>query len=116
MRFDREQLAWAAGFFDGEGHAGYWEQKGYGHIHLALSQSGDHRVLDRFIAALGFGAVSGPYKQGRTRRRPVYRLTYHSFETAQAAIAILWQWLSPVKRQQAKSILVKYREYQQEAS
>jgi hypothetical protein len=61
---DGQELAWAAGFFDGEGctflsHGGAGGRKRY----PRLSVGQNHREpLDRLAAAIGAGNVVGPYK------------------------------------------------------
>jgi len=105
----RTELAWAAGFFDGEGHAyfasrldrrrGLWSPT----QGLIVTQ-GEPGTLHRFRAALGLGRVIGPYRNGKYR--PMYQWRVGSFEETQAAIALLWNFLSPPKRQQARYALV----------
>ena len=111
----REELAWCAGFFDGEGHIG----TGIGRIkgkwtarplRLNVSQT-DRFVLDRFRDAVGIGRVSGPFD--RSKRRPnesaVFYYQVSRFAYVQAVVALLWTWLSPVKREQARAALLAMR-------
>lgn len=51
------ELAWAAGFFDGEG---YSARKAGKYPHIGITQK-ERTVLDRFAAAVGAGKVYGPY-------------------------------------------------------
>lgn len=51
-----EHLAWAAGFYDGEGHF----RINQGCPTVRINQVG-REVLDRFAAAVGVGKVLGPY-------------------------------------------------------
>lgn len=89
----REELAWAAGLFDGEGSASNNRRTATtSSIKLSVGQK-DRRVLDRFHAAVGVGTVYGP-------RAGMYYYQAHSLESVQAVVAMLWQWLSPVKRGQ----------------
>ena len=111
---NREELAWAAGFVDGEGHFGLHLSQGkksrpYGAITLNVAQK-DRQVLDRFQAALGVGKVYGPYSHG-AKPTKYFAFFSHNFEHTQAAIAMLWPWLSLVKRLQAKQTLLAYAEY-----
>lgn len=108
----REELAWAAGFADGEGSF-YLEKIGKDTWAPAfgLVQT-DPRVLERFADVMGFGKVVGPfgpYKKG-PKSKPLYSWRARSFEKAQAVLALLWTWLGPVKRKQATSILLGWRE------
>lgn len=102
----REELAWAAGLFDGEGHVGSRTEGRGRHAHVALidiSQN-DRRVLDRFRDAVGHGKVYGPYRQ-REGRNPQFHYAAYRFEKVQAIMAMLWEFLAPVKRAQAAAAL-----------
>lgn len=68
------ELAWAAGFFEGEGSV-YVEQLESGpYLRLNLAQVDDRLPLDRFAAAVGVGKVNGPHLLRGERRR--YALDY----------------------------------------
>jgi hypothetical protein len=109
---DTHELAWAAGFVDGEGWMGF-----SGHSpRLSVTQV-DRRVLDRLQAALlGLGRVAGPYDKATEERpniQPQWIYRAQSWHEVQAAIALMWKYLSPVKRAQARRTLLALREYQQ---
>lgn len=111
----REELAWAAGLFDGEGFVGCLNTgKGnkYRHLRLTVGQS-DTEVLVRFYDAIGFGNLNGPItpKRGQLGKKDMWALNIHGFEQVQAAVAMLWPWLSTPKRQQAKRALLEARAY-----
>jgi hypothetical protein len=103
---DREELAWAAGLFDGEGCFSYTERAGFG---VATISQVDRRVLDRFQRAVGgLGKVYGPYasrSSDRYRRKAQYRYSAHRRADLQAVVALLWFKLGPVKRAQAVGVL-----------
>lgn len=113
---NREELAWAAGLFDGEGYIGCriikrtrggWPQ---GQLKLSISQN-DRQVLDRFqLACGGLGKVLGPYKSCKPGNIH-YDYQTQKFETVQQVICLLWPWLSPVKKQQATNACRKIRSY-----
>lgn len=109
MTIEREELAWAAGLFDGEGYVGINITQGkYPVLRVELSQK-DRRVLDRFQAAMGgLGTI---YLVRRQKGNPYFNWHTGKFESAQAVIAFIWQWLSPVKRKQAKEALLRYRRH-----
>ena len=115
LYLNNEELAWAAGFVDGEGHFGLHlsgrsiTARKYGVISLNIAQK-DRQVLDKFQEIVGLGKVYGPYSHGK---KPTKYFGYfiHNFEHTQAAIGYLWKWLSPVKREQAKQTLIQYSEY-----
>ena len=58
LEFDREELAWAAGFFDGEGCFCFSEAGQY--VCVSITQT-EREPLDRFERAVGLGKVNGPY-------------------------------------------------------
>lgn len=105
------ELAWAAGFFDGEGYTGcqlvHAGKSECTRLVVEICQMRDRGVLDRFRTAVGsIGVVSD------TKRRPgVWRYRTEGFEETQAVIAMLWKYLSPVKRWQAKAAFLYYSSY-----
>ena len=107
MKTWREELAWAAGFFDGEGHVGATTTHRRD-LYLTISQV-DRRVLDRFRDAVGVGSVNGPYlhpvQQTRGNEQPRFYFTTARFEHIQAIVTMLWTWLGDVKRAQAVGAL-----------
>jgi hypothetical protein len=94
------ELAWAAGFFDGEGSV-YFTGK---YITLAITQA-DRRPLDRFRAALDLGTVRGPY---RLEKSPYFVYTAGVYEI-QPVIEKLWPLLSEPKREQITNAKAKAR-------
>jgi hypothetical protein len=105
--FDPLQIAWAAGFFDGEGSTiAYFPNKKksrYLRLQATVPQGGHSEapeVLHRFQAAmLGMGKIVGPNDFG------IYVWKTRGFEETQAAIALLWRYLGPVKRAQATAAI-----------
>jgi hypothetical protein len=93
---NREELAWCAGFFDGEGHCGYSQRRKGRGIYISISQV-DRHVLDRFVKAVGVGRVRF---QKRRETQDVHEYKATSFHDVQAVAAMLWHWLSPIKREQ----------------
>ena len=112
---NREELAWAAGFFDGEGCVCCGTRQGkYKCIRLMVGQI-DTRALWRMCTALG---SIGTIREGK-RRKPsplqkhiVWYYWVDGFEGVQAVVAMLWPWLGPVKRQQASNALKAFITYQ----
>lgn len=104
---NQKELAWAAGFFDGEGYtACLFRQKGRGTAYIATTIGQvDRQVLDRFQAAVGVGKVRGPYQLKAKNQKIWMWSATANFEHAQAMIAKLWKFLSPVKRDQAAKAL-----------
>jgi hypothetical protein len=111
-----KELAWAAGFFDGEGHIGAGRSslhfdrpkiRPYAIVYLKIGQT-DRRPLDRFRDAVGCGAVRGPYKYNRPNNKPIWVWQVGRFERVQATVAMLWRFLSEPKRLQALNALKCY--------
>lgn len=107
----REQLAWAAGFFDGEGTT--WAGRSSGYPTLSVPQAGHFTeppdVLLRFQAAVGgLGLVYGPILN-EERNKPIWRYRVSGFEMVQAVVAMLWPWLGTEKRRQAALVFLACR-------
>ena len=103
MTFNREELAWAAGFYDGEGHTRSGRTIG-----VVISQSNSPELLERFNGAVGgVGCVYGPfeYRDRRPTQKPFYTFGATSFESAQHCVCCLWPWLGSAKRAQALDAL-----------
>lgn len=99
----REELAWAAGVFDGEGWVGTCKSYALIVPRLAVEQK-DRRLLDRFKTIVGCGRIH--FDKGRpTKRSPMYSFQASSMNRVQAIIAALWEFLGPVKREQARKAL-----------
>jgi hypothetical protein len=115
---DTHELAWAAGLFDGEGSTYVGNQirpdrpRNGKVLRMALTMT-DFESVRRFHAALGgLGQVVGPYPLGKTQLLPQIRWQVGSFEYAQMVIAILWRWLGPAKREQARRCMAEIQEHQ----
>ena len=105
---DREELAWAAGFFDGEGCFSYTDRGRHG---VATIGQTDMRPLERLRQAVLVGKIYGPYDKkhpGRVSKRPQWNYRAHRREHVQAIAAMLWFKLGPVKRRQALDVLARY--------
>jgi hypothetical protein len=104
---DREALAWAAGFFDGEGYAGTIMNGSAPRFAMVVTQY-ERTTLERFQeAVMGLGRIytSAPGPNGRVR----CQWSAQGFEGAQAVAAVLWPWLSAPKRRQIADALMEYR-------
>ena len=103
--------AWAAGFFDGEGHyrASLHRYPGpplrsYMSLRARVSQK-DPEVLLRFRDIMGVGKI---YQQGNGLY--YYQVTKRS--EVQRVVNILWPYLGSVKRQQIIQAQEQYREFE----
>lgn len=116
MEINREQLAWAAGLFEGEGCFTSSKPRdlkgncarGVG----ALIKMTDKDVLDKFCSVVGVGNVSGPLKRSesydKASYKPIYLWQVGSFETVQHVIACLWPWLHSRRKIRIKEVLSVY--------
>lgn len=123
---NREELAWAAGFFDGEGttavkrplrsrgnesgHRVYKQDRAAYPLMTAM-QVDRHSLVRLKAAVRGLGHISGPYRVRSERHQPISRWETTSFEHFQAVLAMLWQFLGPVKRAQAVRAIEAHREW-----
>jgi len=108
------ELAWAAGFFDGEGCSYMLKstssgtaRRVYSAFRLAVAQV-ELQPLERFMRALGFGRINGPYQQKKASRRPHYQWCVSGMD-AVSAIEAMWPYLSEPKRAQAQVNLELYK-------
>lgn len=103
------ELAWAAGFLDGEGcFSTMTNRRGKVRNYPLLTISQRERyVLDRFMKAVGEGYVNGPYNKDKGAGAYYYRV--NGYEKVLRVAKLLWPYLSPVKRAQARRVLAAYR-------
>lgn len=111
---EHNELAWAAGFFDGEGNIRWnpysrgknrMHQREYGTPTLQIGQC--HRfVLDRFAKAVGVGKSNGPYqKKDRTKPYFTFGVSGHK---AKETFEKIKPFLSTVKIRQGELVLRKW--------
>jgi hypothetical protein len=100
----RLELAWAAGFFDGEGCTILDVQRsGFSYVRLCIKQV-VRENLERFMAAVGgVGTLNGPYQKVENAQ-PISRYRV-SGTGAREALKLLWPYLGEAKRQQAARAL-----------
>jgi hypothetical protein len=106
------QLAWAAGFFDGEGTVGADQDPRTGRyraINMEIPQSSANGVPDvlvRFREIIGVGNISGPHEpRSPWSRLPRYRWLSGGLDNAEAVSALIWPWLGSVKRAQFENAI-----------
>jgi hypothetical protein len=106
-----EELAWAGGFFDGEGSTYLEKHRTHaGHLvpRLYVPQSAEIGVapeLTRLKAALGgLGAISG-VRPGKKSRKPYRRWRVCAPVDVQIGLHLLWPFIGRVKRAQARRVL-----------
>ena len=89
-------LAWAAGFFDGEGtFSRFGPTPG-----VSVSQVG-LESLDVFAHTVGRGAIGGPYEKATAEIQRKPQWVYHAYgAAAETVFWLLLPWLGPAKRAQ----------------
>jgi hypothetical protein len=123
----RDELNWAAGFFDGEGCIGTYKEKArYCRLYLSISQI-KWETLERFRRATGnHNKVRGPYDPNNSPSRkrqqaaavnPRKSKPYYSY-TAQGGVAVavfntLRPYLSPFKRADGDDAIAEFRAYRE---
>jgi hypothetical protein len=99
------ELAWAAGFFDGEGCTtlDVLRDRRFQYVRLSIKQVVAAN-LERFRAAVGgLGNVSPP-RQESPKGRPICKYTLAG-TGARAVLNLLWPYLGEAKREQATRVL-----------
>ena len=104
------ELAWAAGFFDGEGHTGCHMKKNrlgklYPQVQIEITQK-HPGVLHRFREAIGHGTVYGPYTTKRNTQH--YALRVYGTEVVRSVLASLAPYLSEEKRLQGEAAMLRF--------
>lgn len=113
----REELAWAAGFLDGEGHFGLHITKSrptdtrtYASLEVTAAQC-DRRPLERLQKILGLGTIGGPYKKDNLKWRASYLFYINGPEKFKKVRDVLWPWLCEIKRDQITKALADHTEF-----
>lgn len=118
--------AWAAGVIDGEGcfHAQRHKQTkrgcNYEYRYPALvvgqsSNDGCPAILLRLQELFG-GTINGPQKHNLPNRKDKYNWRVSSYEQVQQVLIFIWNWLGPIKREQAKNVFKACQEFKQPES
>lgn len=112
----RENLAWCAGIFEGEGYIGI---KSRTRKNGALSKSPemvvgmtDKDVVDRLGYLMGLGRITGPFPSVY-RTKPIWKWQVSRLEDAQAVIAAFYPWLGHRRRARAIDVLTEARNHPQ---
>jgi hypothetical protein len=98
MNNNEIELAWAAGFFDGEGHVRSKKDANGRRAEMQVAQK-TRECLERLQKAIGgVGTIGGPYHS----RNPVYFWYLTKTPEVDRVLTILWPYLSGPKRTQAE--------------
>jgi hypothetical protein len=103
---DRQELAWAAGLFEGEGcitvsHNG----SGTKNQPVLRLNMIDEDTVRRFQRAVGCGPVKAYVFKSQGTRKPQFWWYVTSFEKVQAVLAMLWFGLGQRRRVRAVEVL-----------
>lgn len=93
------ELAWIAGFFDGEGSSyigwGWPKKDGTRSPHVYISAAQKHKApLERIQRTLGKGSVTGP------NRRGMFTWQLQSSKDVPEVMNLLWPYLGEIKKEQ----------------
>jgi hypothetical protein len=106
INLDSEELAWSAGFFDGEGYTKNHSCKS-GVPQMDVAQV-DRSSLERLQrAVLGFGKIYGPYKYG-TNRQPHFKWVVSKYSEVILVVGLIWNWLGDPKKKQIKAAFLRH--------
>jgi hypothetical protein len=105
------ELAWAAGFFDGEGHTGL-SRKENGSLspRLTINQT-DPGVLSRFLAAVGSSAKLRHYsRNGKQDRKGagIWQFSIGGTDEIRRIVDLLSPYLSSIKLIQARVVIQQF--------
>ena len=112
-----ERLAWVAGIIEGEGTIRIHKtrhsptaNRTYAYPLVAVQMT-DEDVLNRVHEWTGLGKVNGPYSiPSRPTAKPFWSWRVYKKDEAIALIAALWPWLCERRRNQARSVLLAFKE------
>lgn len=104
------QLAWLAGFWDGEGCISLLNTGSCSHYPVfSLSQAGDEglALCQRVVDSCGLRAsISGPsFDKRNPNGKPAYKVRISGVERVGALLDMCWPWLSETKREQGAEAL-----------
>jgi hypothetical protein len=117
-RSEEHELAWAAGFFGGDGTVTASRSirgSPARHLRARIAQAGaagEPEVLRRFKSAAGdLGSIRGPFMPNNPwSRQPQYAWQAGGSIKVEAILERLWPWLDEAKRDQARRAIVSARE------
>ena len=124
---DRERLAWAAGFLDGEGYfASNREMKKlvsgpklYLTPHIGATQTAKYGgvpdVLEKLVSVFNGSKIDGPYQnKGKPNWTERYNWRLYGVERVQFAICCLWPWLGSQKKRDIITMMNDYWQYRKD--
>jgi len=95
--WSRENLAWAAGIFEGEGCISVSNDRRR-RLKVSVSMT-DRDVIEKFGHIMGLGSVRGPYMKAGLKDSWQWEVT--SSENVQAVLAAFWEFLCSRRKTKA---------------
>ena len=102
------ELAWAAGFYDGEGSVSCTANNGnpYTRVQMSIGQKNDAEgnvceTLRRFLTAVGIGKIYAKSVTGKEINMSQYQVCRRI--EVESVLLALWPYISEVKKVQAKA-------------
>lgn len=104
--FNREELAWAAGFWDGEGCATYSHRE---NVPRATLSQKEPQLLHRLVDALQLRhRLKTAVYESHGKSSACYSVQVLGYENVQFVACVLWPWLGPHKRRQFAQVLTAH--------
>lgn len=108
------ELAWAAGFYEGEGSTGCYtkglNRKGLPRhdqqLQLSVGQNNPEKLF-KLRDIFGFGRIYGPYKTKRLNPITFYRTNRP--DEVMTIMCSIWSWLSQQRKDQFKRAVLAWR-------
>lgn len=97
------ELAWIAGFFDGEGYVGVEKNQTTLAIQIAQVR---REPLDRILRIVNLGRVQGPYNRTNPKWKPIYVFNIRGSDSYKF-MALIFPYLSLPKQEQYANALEK---------
>ena len=104
---DPIELAWAAGFYEGEGNFRAPKHQRCGGLRLAIAQV-DSESIHRFNNIMGGTCHFYLRKPRQPHHYPCHMATITCFEHVQHAVCLLWRHLSKRRRTQIAAAFTHY--------
>lgn len=107
MKFNLFELAWAAGFCDGEGCFYNLDRRTEGAC-LSVGQT-EPKILERFRQAVGNMGKVTLERKAKGNYKPMWKYHVGKFEELQQVVCLLWQFLGETKKVQATRVFLAYK-------
>jgi hypothetical protein len=106
MEYSTDEIAWAAGFFEGEGS--FTLNRGQQRpVPVVYVSQVDPEPLERFARYLRLEPHGKQYREVRQGTRDIWRFRIHKYSEVQRVVDLLYPWLSPRRREQADRMLAE---------